>query len=701
MDINAWLPASIPGFNLDAYLEQFPAPTPQTRVSGARARRNGSSVRPTNVATLVQDTPPAVDYSDCANLPDHDYVICCARRYAETVDLGVQGNNGSGPCFRLACVLVREFNLAKEDAYPILKEYGDRCDPPWADWEIHHKLDDADNFTGLRGEKIPERPRVRLLQPPPITDDVHRATIEITYDRALIVDQAIEVLSQTPDIFQKTSCLFNVIRSQTVESNRHIWRPSGAPWLCRLHPHKLNTILSRVIAWQEWRNNPRTNELELRDTVPPDWVANQVIHENVYPRIPVIEGIMETPFLRPDGSFVTQPGYDKMTGILFEPNMEYLPCISNPTHEDAFNSLLEINDVITDFPFKNRNHKAAFISALLTPFARFAIDGPVPVHIFDASQAGSGKTLLCDIIAMILTGRRMPRSVYPDNAEEMRKRATSIAIAGDPATLFDNVHNGFGDGTLDILLTGVTWTDRLLGTNEMKVFPFHACLYATGNNFFFRGDTWRRAIPCRLIPQIESPHERPEDSYKHGSSSRLLSYILSQRAQLVRACLTILRAYFVAGCPRQSCPPLGSFEAWSDLVRSAILWLCEEDVVQTQREFAAEDKGRELQEMLLNGWIEIQTVHGGPLSVAEAYTRMEMSAQSQYYTLKYVRDSIRNDGRVPSLTQFGYKLRDVKDRIINGKRMVRTTDPIRGSCWFVEVMGGSSAVADSAELFPE
>jgi len=55
--------------------------------------------------------------------------------------------------------------------------------------------------------------------------------------------------------------------------------------------------------------------------------------------------------------------------------------------------------------------------------------------------------------------------------------------------------------------------------------------------------------------------------------------------------LIVVRAYFVAGRPDQA-PKLASFEAWSDTVRSALIWLGEADPVDTMEVARADDPER-------------------------------------------------------------------------------------------------------------
>src|SRR5262249_30548655 len=72
--------------------------------------------------------------------------------------------------------------------------------------------------------------------------------------------------------------------------------------------------------------------------------------------------------------------------------------------------------------------------------------------------------------------------------------------------------------------------------------------------------------------RLESPCERPEErnDFRHRN---LLAWVGGDRARLLAAALTILRAYHVAGRPDLNLPAWGSFEGWSGLVRAAVAWV--------------------------------------------------------------------------------------------------------------------------------
>jgi hypothetical protein len=66
-----------------------------------------------------------------------------ARRYLAKIPGAVQGSGGHNATFRAACVLVGRFGLDAEQALLLLSEWNRTCQPPWADWELRHKVIDA------------------------------------------------------------------------------------------------------------------------------------------------------------------------------------------------------------------------------------------------------------------------------------------------------------------------------------------------------------------------------------------------------------------------------------------------------------------------------------------------------------------------------------------------------------------------------
>jgi hypothetical protein len=280
---------------------------------------------------------------------------------------------------------------------------------------------------------------------------------------------------------------------------------------------------------------------------------------------PALSGITETPVIRRDGSILATPGFDKKTGLVYVPPKGFsLPAVPLcPDRADIQHAIDAVDDVIGEFPFVDDSSKENAIGAMVTPICRPAIDGPTPLEIIDATDAGSGKTLLTEIISIAATGR--PGSLFsaPAEEEEWRKALTSIVLQGCPVVVIDNVTRRLDSAALCkvLTLTETVHGDRLLGTNQTASAPVLSCWLATGNNIQLGGDMPRRCVWVRMDPKCARPFQRK--GFRHEN---LKAWTVRNRSQLICALLTLARAWFSAGKPLPKLTPLGSFEEWSVIV---------------------------------------------------------------------------------------------------------------------------------------
>ncbi len=71
-------------------------------------------------------------------------IIERARAYLAQLPPAISGSGGHAATFRAALLLVRGFGLEEEDALRLLDEdYNLRCDPPWSEDDLRHKVEDA------------------------------------------------------------------------------------------------------------------------------------------------------------------------------------------------------------------------------------------------------------------------------------------------------------------------------------------------------------------------------------------------------------------------------------------------------------------------------------------------------------------------------------------------------------------------------
>lgn len=66
-----------------------------------------------------------------------------AVQYAARVPGAVSGEGGHNATFSLACTLIRKFHLDEEQTLQVLEAWNEKCDPPWSERDLQHKVRDA------------------------------------------------------------------------------------------------------------------------------------------------------------------------------------------------------------------------------------------------------------------------------------------------------------------------------------------------------------------------------------------------------------------------------------------------------------------------------------------------------------------------------------------------------------------------------
>ena len=417
---------------------------------------------------------------------------------------------------------------------------------------------------------------------------------------------------------------------------------------------------------------------------PPNWLVNAIHQRGQYPpTIRSLTGIVRCPTLRPDGTVIQEPGYDKQTGLLFVPDGQYLPIPEEPTKEQAIRAAAELLDVVCDFPFKGPEHSSVWLAMVLTYVGRSAIAGPCPMFVVDANSRGTGKTMLCDVAGMIAYGDRLARKSWPDKDDEVRKTITAVALEALVAILWDNVTTVLGCPSLDAALTGMTWQDRLLGTNTTTgVLPLTTVWSATGNNLVLGADTARRVLYCRIESDQENPEERNDFTHED-----LLAWVKQHRHQLAIHAVTVLRAYVHAGRPDQHLTTWGSYEAWSDLIRNAIVWIDLPDPWETRTILREADRSVELLGLIHAGIAEAdqdgQGVTSGQI-VQLLNAPVEPGKDDRFSQLRAAITEIcgaKIDGR-----KIGYQLRQYAGRVKAGRQLCRETAHGGVAKWSIRVL---------------
>lgn len=298
-----------------------------------------------------------------------------------------------------------------------------------------------------------------------------------------------------------------------------------------------------------------------RHVSPPLDIVHDVLAQ-VEPPFPPLESIVGVPVLRPDGTVLTEPGYDATTRLLYRPDAELrVPDVpEEPTTEDVRAALAKIEEAVGEFPYDAQADWANALGLLLTPVVRQAVRGHVPMALLDAPDKGTGKTLLGEVVCTVTTGSASGLMSEVGSEEEWRKQITSVLAEGRTVVTVDNLTLPLKSAQLAKALTSEVWSDRVLGRSEILNLRQRATWVATGNNIRIGDDMLRRVYRVRLDARVGKPWTRKAEEFTHPD---LLGWVRENRGELLAALLTVARSWFAAGCPEpKHVPVMGSFDEW-------------------------------------------------------------------------------------------------------------------------------------------
>lgn len=515
-----------------------------------------------------------------------------------------------------------------------------------------------------------------ITAPPP--DDDRGGDDAVNTRRAIVVqggtlalnirEMEAALIASDAEIYRRGLDLVWLTRTTDETNNGGIKRGAGALTIVPVSEHRLMEVAAAVAHWVKPDGRKRG---ELVPVNPPMPLLRAYLAGASERKHPALRGIVECPIVRHDGSILDAPGYDENTGLYHAPSLPYLPNTENPTQADALAALAVLREPLEGFPFDTPADESVALAAILTAFVRRSIPS-APLFAFDAPKPRTGKSLLIEVLSRIATGRAAPMMHYSTDDRENEKRMFAALLSGDPLICIDNVDpkRPLESPELCSILTQESYTCRVLGVSRTQTVSTSAVWLASGNNISFAADMADRVLRCRL----DAKQEHPEDRAFKRSEDELLSWVLSQRANLVRAALIILRAYHVAGLPGRP-GPFGGFSGWSNIVRGAICWLGLEDPCNTRQAVKADDPARTSTAALLQAWHEV-------FGSTSMMTREVETRAANHPVLQYaLQDAITKNSTL------GHWCRGAKDGVYGGFTLKEAGSKKHTKIWKVIPIG--------------
>jgi len=468
----------------------------------------------------------------------------------------------------------------------------------------------------------------------------------------LVVDEAERALLnwREVEVYQRGQELAEVSRLDHVVDDEGVRRQAGAVILRPLSAERMTELMERSADWRALRNRPGMGPVWMPAT--PRTAYPLTLLKRGRWQFPVIKAVVTAPTMALDGRVIQDPGYDAESGIYLDFGPSDFPRVPDkPTREDALSALTLFGRPLREMPWNSGVDKSVAYSAGLTALVRSSLRA-APLHAFDAPTAGTGKSLCCDWVSVIKTGTTAAAMSQGKNPEEDEKRLSSCLYAGDNLILLDNCALPIEGDFLCSMLTQEVVQARILGQTKKVTLPSTALIIASGNNLSTRDDMTRRVVKCRLDSHTERPDERVYDF-------NVKEETLRDRGLLAVAGLTVLRAYAVAGFPKVVTRSMGSFEDWSKLVRSALVWLDEADPLDSREELIEGDSQKSDLGEILEEW---EAVVG-----RDAVGVEKMKAMAGAAHLVEMFQNVACGGRDFNSKRVGWWLRKHKDQVLGGR----------------------------------
>lgn len=367
-----------------------------------------------------------------------------------------------------------------------------------------------------------------------------------------IVDEALQVLVKSnasdPTVFVRGGALARIVQDER-----------GHYGIQEFNSGALMGKLSEVADWEtvvlDDNGNPQS-----RAVFPPRDVVNTIIAAAGWPGIPALAGIVNAPVFSRKGELHDQPGYNAATRLYYTGGVKVGDTTPTPENIERSKDLI-INNLLVDFPFKDKASLAHSIAYMIAPFVRDLVDGPTPVHTVDSPTAGTGKGKLLNACAFPFLGHDVSTMAAAKEDDEWRKRITTSLMSGSTHLVIDNVNHELDSGSLASAFTQPVWEDRTLGANREVKIPIRTIWGITANNIQMSQELARRCVWIRLDANVEKPWERSE--FKHKN---LIGWARANRDQLATAAITFIRAWVDQGMPLYDKRTKGSYEAWAGII---------------------------------------------------------------------------------------------------------------------------------------
>lgn len=609
-------------------------------------------------ATLISaKTKPAGTNTRPASSPDK-----LARRVRKWIEAGpaaVSGQGGHDRTFEVAQALVNGFCLSRAEAIDAMMTHFVPMSPPddlWSLKEIEHKVEDAIRKPcgKPRGWLLDaENPNAKAVSSPvghrhtaPTSRTGLPTIVQQPAQLRDVVDATFDAIVKANDPFTTFLHGTNLVRIESTD----------VPGVRTLTKPQIRLLMSQAANFVSESTN-KEGEPVYRDAFPKNEVVESVAESETKPGIPRLTSVTDVPVITSESGLLTKPGFDAASGVYLLPGgYASVPEVAvAPTEGDVAKARqLLLEELLGDFPFVDDASRANALALFLLPFVRGLINGPTPLHLIDAPQEGTGKSLLIKTWGNVCEGRAPKAMTEVSRPDDWQKLILSALLESPRSIYLDNINHGLDASALCAAITEQPFSGRLLGFSRIVSVPVNCVWVATGNNVGMSREMLRRTIYIRLDAKRDVTWTNRK--FRHP----LPGWAHLNRGELVWACLTICQAWVAKGKPKGR-ELLGTFEEWSKAIDGILCNAGITDLAGNADAFRAAtvDSTDEWRAFVPVWWDEYQDMLVTPGELAKLADNKEMLCAMLE---KAITDRAKG-------TKVGVELKKVRDRIYNGRKV--------------------------------
>lgn len=496
--------------------------------------------------------------------------------YIDTCDPAISGQRGHDTTFRVLCSVIGGFDLSAEEAWHAARYYNFRCEPPWSEKELRHKIEDALTATATepRGHLLHDTQFDPTPQHKTLTEELERERAEAEQTTngehaSAKAEPTKAAQSKKPDLILPSGEV-SIIESATflfkqlAKTRRYFARGRLVVEVVRnkegnevLAPLRATAFRSRMekdfrlLAWRSLRA-----ERVIKPAHCPKDIAEAFLESE--PAIDCLPGIgllVSSPILaqHTGNLIVLNKGYHDVNGGIY---VEKRIDIIELQLKEATKSLLAL---LNDFDFTTASDKSRAIASFISPALRFGslVNADFPLDLAEADESQSGKTYRQKIACAIYGEKPYVIARRENGVGSLDESISCALLSGRPFICFENVRGIMDSQILESAIRGHGHVNvRVPHRGEVQLSTERVCWQLSSNQAATTRDLANRSLITRI-------RKRPAGyQYQAFSEGDLLTHVQRNCGYYLSCVFSIVEAWFKAGKPKTT-DSSHDFREWS------------------------------------------------------------------------------------------------------------------------------------------